>query len=263
MTTVPVPVGFSVERRQRGPLYLLHLREMVRNRSYFVFVAVFPFGMMGMFLLLDAVLGQEPDAPDFGPTIVPMAVFLAVTGVALTMTAGPLAQYRERGTLRVLSTTPVSRREFIVTHLVVRAVASFVLSAAVIVVGALLDLVPWGSIVRLVPAVVGGLAVFLGIGYVLGGIVGSGQLATNLSTLIQVPALFLSGAAVPYSILPAGLASVLGWLPTSQLTDLVFWATRSPAQVHPWGVSMVVSLAAGAVAVLVAIRAFRWDNGPR
>lgn len=261
MTTTSAPM--ANQRRQVRQLYLLHVREMLRNRSYSVFVVAFPFGMMGMFMLMNLVLGQQPDAPDFSPTIVPMAVFLAVTGVALTMTAGPIAGYREHGTLRVLGTTPVSRREFIVSHLVVRALASFVLAAAVIVVGAAVGLVPWDSIWRLVPAVIGGLAVFLGLGYLVGGLVSSGQLATNLSTLIQVSALFLSGAAVPYSIMPAGVVTVLGWLPTSQLTGLVFWATRSPAQLHPWWVCLAVSLATGTVAVLTAARMFRWDTGPR
>ncbi len=253
----------AVGSRSRGPLYRLHVWEMTRNKSYFVFVLIFPFGMMFMFLAMNLLLEGEGEGPDFGSIVVPLAVYLAVTGVALTLTAGPIAGYREHGTLRVLGATPVSRSEFIGTHLLVRAVTAFVLSAVVIVVGAGLGLVPWDSIVRLIPAVLGGLAVFLGLGYLLGGVVGSGQLATNLATMIQVTGLFLSGASVPYSIMPDGVVQVLSWVPTSLLTDLVFWATGNSAQVHPWFATFALSLLAGVVLVGLAVRTFRWDNGPR
>ena len=93
-----------IEKRHLRPLLALQTRELVRNTSYFIFVIIFPFAMAGMFLLMSAMMKGQADAPDFSPFVMPMALFLAVTGTALTMTSDPLAEIRQSGALRVVST---------------------------------------------------------------------------------------------------------------------------------------------------------------
>ena len=106
------PRSATPTRSSLGALYRLQVRELVRNYSYFLFVVAFPFLMMGLFLGMQEVLSASAppgEGPDFSATAVPMGVFLAVTGMALTTTAGPLAEYRQHGTLRVLGTTPATQ----------------------------------------------------------------------------------------------------------------------------------------------------------
>lgn len=246
-------------------LLALQCREFVRNYSYFVFVVAFPFFMLGMFLGMQAILSStSPEGgPGFDQTAVPMATFLGVTGVALTSTAGPLAEYRQHGTLRVLGTTPLSRSAFILSHLAVRLVFALLLAVAITVVGALLGAVGWATMGRLVPAVLGGLAIYLGLGYLLGGLVSSGQLATNIGTLVQVLSLFMAGVAIPFSLLPSGLADVLSWLPTSQFGDLLLWAVDSPLQHHAWWISLLYACGFGCVLLLLSVLTFRWDTRER
>ena len=78
--------------------------------------------------------------------------------------------------------------------------------------------------------------------------------------LIQLLALFLSGAAIPFAILPDSLAAVLSKIPTSLFADLIFWAADSPLQrtSNPL-LAFAVVIAVTVVLFVVAVRAFKWD----
>jgi ABC-2 type transport system permease protein len=246
-------------------LLRLHWLEMVRNRSYFIFVLIFPFLMMGTFLGIQLLIGSgsDPNGPDFGKIVVPMAAFLAISGAALTLTAGPLAQYREMSTFRVLASTPLRKGDFLVTHLLVRFLTALTLSAAVFLVGFLLGLIPAGSLVRLVPGVIPALALFLAVGYLLGGTIPSSQVAMNLGTMIQLVALFLTGTAIPFKILPAAVAHALSWSPAGMIGDQLFWVIHSPMQVHSFGLATLGVVGLALVLLLVAVRTFRWETRRR
>ena len=241
-------------------LLKLQTRELVRNVSYFVFVAVFPFFMSGMFLGMTYIMAGKPGGPDFGPIVMPMAIFLAVTGIGLQVTAGPLAELREAGALRVLGTTPLSRTDFLLTHLAVRFIMGIIQIAIIIAIAIGLDLVTASNGVLVFAVSLIGLALFFTIGYLIGGVVSSGQLAANLSTLIQLLALFLRGAAIPFAILPDSLTAVLSKIPTSLFADLIFWAADSPLQrtSNPL-LAFAVVIAVTVALFVVAVRTFKWD----
>mgnify|MGYP000293994289 FL=1 len=117
-------------RRSARPLLITHWREMSRNRANFYFVLIFPFLLAGMFLGMNKILSSsmEGSGPDFSVMVVPLALCMLLTGTCMTLTSGPIAEYRQYGTLRILGTTPVSRGQFIVTHLTIRVLLTLVLS---------------------------------------------------------------------------------------------------------------------------------------
>jgi ABC-2 type transport system permease protein len=242
-------------------LVRLHARELVRDKRYFWFALLFPFGMLAIFLTIGALVPSGPGTPDFTRTVVPMALFLAVTGSALTVTSGPLAAMRERGLLRLLGTTPLGRARLLLTHLSVRvvmvAVQAVVLLAIAVAIGAL-D-------VSAAPAVLGvtvaGLAMFLSVGCLIGGRLSSPDAATNLGTLVQLGTLFLSGLTVPLWLLPHGVATALRMLPSTFLADLLTSQRRHGRAYFPAWLSFTVVAATTAAFLLVAVRTFRWDQG--
>lgn len=243
-------------------LFKLQTRELIRNLSYFIFVAIFPFFMSGMFLGMNYLLGSNEDAPDFRPIVLPMAIFLAVTGIGLQVTAGPLAELRETGALRVLGTTPISRAHFLLTHLAVRFIMGIFQIGIIICVAIILGLVNVLDSFLVFGVSLLGLVLFFTIGYLIGGIVSSSQLASNLATLIQLFSFFLSGAAIPFNILPESLVSVLTWIPTTLFADLIFWSSDSPMQHNnsPLDAFLVVVFSS-AFFFLTAVRFFKWDVG--
>jgi ABC-2 type transport system permease protein len=243
-----------------APLTRLHARELVRDRRYFWFALLFPFGMLGMFLGLGSVVPSEPGGPDFTQTVVPMGIFLAVTSTALTVTAGPLAGLRAHGLLRLLGTTPVGRARLVLTHLVTRIAMVVVQLVALMVIAVVLDAVSWAQLPSLFVASLLGLAMFLGVGYLIGGRLGSPDAATNLGTMVQLAALFLSGLAIPLWLLPDGLGRALGLLPTTFFADLLTSQTSTGDPTHePWLSALVVATTA-VVTIATAIATFRWDQ---
>jgi ABC-2 type transport system permease protein len=205
----------------------------------------------------------DPNAPDFGKTVVPMAAFLAITGAALTLTAGPLAQYREMSTFRVLAATPLKKRDFLLAHLLVRFLTALVLCILVFAAGFALGLIPATSALRLVPGVVPGLLLFLSVGYLLGGTIPSSQVAISVGTLVQMATLFLSGTAIPFDILSSGVADALSWAPAGMIGDELFWVIESPMQMHSFGVATLGVVALSVALLLIAVRTFRWETSRR
>lgn len=241
------------------PLLQLQARELVRNVSYFVFVAIFPFFMAGMFLGMSYLIGGGPDGPNFELIVMPMAIFLAVTGIGVQMTAGPLAEVRESGALRVLGTTPLSRTEFLLSHLIVRFLMGMIQIAIIVAIAVALDLVSASGGLAVFGVSLIGLALFFTIGYLLGGVISSSQLAANIATAVQLLTLFLSGVAIPFAILPDGLVNVLKWIPTTLFADLILWASDSPLQESDPLIAFIIVAVSTIVLFALAVRLFKWD----
>lgn len=243
-------------------LTLLQTREFVRDRRYFYFALIFPLGMMGLFLGMALLFPGEPDSEfSLQGIVVPMAIFMALTSVGFMATAAPLAAMRSKGTLRLLGTTPVSRAQVILSHMPARLGLVLAQVAAMLAVGVAVGAAELSAVPALFGVSLLGLAMFGALGYLMGGLLATPDVAANVSTLVQLAALFLSGFVFPLDLLPDPAAQVLRYLPTTFFADLM--ATQLPGgeAVHPVWLSVTVILATAAVCVLLAVRTFRWDQG--
>ncbi|MDP4502365.1 ABC transporter permease [Nonomuraea turcica] len=239
----------------------LHTRELLRDRRYFYFVLVFPFSMAGIFLTIAKLMPSGEGAPDFEQIVVPMALYLSVTGAALTMTAGPLAAMRAKGTLRLLGTTPITRARLVLTHVPARLAIVVVQTVLVLALALALGLLDLSAVPALLGITLLGLAMFGGIGYLIGGRMSSPDAATNVATLVQLAALFMSGLTLPLWLFPKAVGTALSLLPSSFYADLM--ATQLPGgrPFHPvWLSVLVVACTTGVVAWL-AVKTFKWDQG--
>lgn len=256
-------MGGAVRSSATRELTLLHARELLRDGKYFYFALLFPFGMLGLFLGINALLPDEPGAPDFTSMVIPISLFLAVTSTALTVTAGPLVEMRAKGTLRLLGTTPVGRARVVVTHMAVRAAMVVVQSVLLLSVAVALGVVP----VAAVPAMFGitllGLGMFGAVGYLIGGRLTSPNAAAHLANLFQLASLFLSGLTIPLWLMPAPVAEVLGLLPTTFYVDLMMSRVTGADPNHPVWLSVVVMVGVTVVVAWASVRTFRWDDGER
>ena len=185
-------IAIAGAHRSTRPLILTHWREMSSNRANFYFLLIFPFLMAGIFLGLNKILSStvEGSGPDFSTLVVPFALCLGLTGTCMTLTSGPIAEYRQHGTLRILGTTPVSRSRFIVTHLAVRVVLAVVLSILVVAAGVALDSAEAGAVWRVVLVALPSSVLFLGLGYLIGSLIDSGQTASYIATFTGLFFLF-------------------------------------------------------------------------
>lgn len=247
-------------RRSALPLIVTHWREMSRDRANFYFVLSFPFVMAGMFLGLNEILSSsmEGQGPDFSLLVVPLALCMLLTGTCMTLTSGPIAEYRQHGTLRILGTTPVSRGQFIATHLTVRMLLALALSVLTAVLGVVLDIAEPAAVWRVILLSMPSSVLFLAMGYVIGSLISSGQTAATVATFAGLFFLFTSGVAFPQEILSDSVKRVLDFLPTSYFGDLLFWVCGGE-QRYGTLLDFAILIVSAIVAVPVAVKTFRWE----
>ena len=150
-----------------------------------------------------------------------IAGYLAVVVLftPLSRVGSEVARHREGGRFEKLATTPLRRWEWLLAqtavNTVVIGIASLLLLVLVVVAtGA--TLATTAETLLVVPFVVVGVALFCGVGAVLGSLAGSQDGVIAASNGLAVPLVFLSEAFVPREMLP-------DWLPV-ELSPLTYFS---------------------------------------
>jgi ABC-2 type transport system permease protein len=192
----------------------------------------------------------------FVPGILGMSIMNAgIIGLSTAFTS-----YREKGILRRIKVTPFALWKFILARIASQIVVIFATSA--ILVG--LATAVWGLEVRgnwllIALTIFTGSLAFLAIGYAISSFARNTETAASYANLITFPMLFLSGVFFPVGSMPDWLQPIMRVLPLRYLVD----ALRQPMMYGKglgaiW-VDLLVLLAIFAVAMVFAIRFFRWD----
>ncbi|MFG1945679.1 ABC transporter permease [Nonomuraea sp. NPDC048826] len=236
-------------------LALAHTRQLTRDRRAAMGVLGFPL----IFLVL-AMVGPVGSG-DISRFQLPGALFTALAAIALYGTVLPAAELRRRGTLRLLSTTPLTRRGLLFSLAPLRlalAAAFLVLNCAVAAAYGYLQ-VPRLPALLLTSVI--GLAFLLALGFMFAAVLTSAETAETVLTIIIIAVIFVGDAVVPLRMLPAGVGDILQWLPPALITGALRWEMVGMEPAHPewvaWAISGGAALALGAIAV----RIFRWDDG--
>jgi ABC-2 type transport system permease protein len=181
----------------------------------------------------------------------------ATFGSAIT-----LVTWRKDRLLRRLRLSPVSTGSIVLARVAVSmavAVAQLILFLAIATrpyFGLKLSAWWWIS----VPVVLAGTLSFMSLGLLVGSFAKSQQAATSISNLIILPMAFLGGAFIPLDFAPAWIRDVSYAIPLRYLvtgTQNVLARGEGPAAALP-AIGILLGLAA--VATLISVRVFRWDD---
>lgn len=203
--------------------------------------------------------GEEPFEPvRFG---IPAVLILAFASLALYGTAIPIIQLRERGTLRLLGVTPLSRMTFLLAQAPARLAIALIQLLVMGTVAALTGFLNVVQLAGLAATLFLGLAMLFSLGYLFAGLLRDSESSSLvLGTLLPI-VLFLSGIFLPLQLLPAVLQDISRFIPLTYFGD----ALRSDLVGFDGEFARWVSyLAMGGTAVigtLLATRTFRWDQG--
>lgn len=244
-----------------GELLRLQTREFYRDRRGFLTSLLLPLGLAGIFYSMAVLLPAPEGGYGLDVYVMPMVTFLAVSTSPLMATAASLAGARERGTLRLLGTTPVGRTRLVLSHVPARL--GFVLAqiTLLIITGTVLGFAEPSAVPALLGVALLGVALFGSVGYLLGGVLPSAETAWNVSVSVQIVPFFLSGFVLPLALLPDPVQNVLERLPTTFFADLLVGLTPHGDPVHPTWLSVTVVLATTVLLAALAVRFFRWDQG--
>lgn len=191
----------------------------------------------------------------------PLIALIGFTSLGLMSTAVPLANYRSNGTLRQLGTTPVNRTRFLAAHLPIRLVLGFTQIIILLTLSTLFTPASFATLSRAIWLLVAAMLLLLALGYLIGARFHNPDRTMNFSYILTIVFIATSGTALPLSVLPEAVGSILRYLPTTLFTEqlasellgstpppMPFWATTT----------LLLSLAIGMFAL--AGRFFQWGD---
>lgn len=226
-----------------------------RRRTAVFFTFFFPVILIAIFGVL---VGTRPtggglftEPPEY---YLPGYLAVVVLFTPLSRVGSTIARHREGNRFEKLATTPLSRAEWLAAHVLVNVVvigaASLLIFALVVfATGAQVPLTV--STLAVVPFVALAVALFCGVGAILGRVADSQDGVVAASNAIALPLLFLSETFVPPDLLPAWFRPAMSLSPLTYFARGVRAVTSARVGGGGWELDLAV-LAALALIAFVA-----------
>jgi ABC-2 type transport system permease protein len=151
--------------------------------------------------------------------LVPGVVALSIMQMSVFSVAFVFADLKEKGILKRLLATPMQPYQFVTSNVITRLIISVLQAAFLIGVGVLLfHAQVIGSYFLLIPIVILGAIMFLGLGFTISGFASTVESVPAIANLIVFPMLFLGGTFFPIDTMPNWLQHVAKYLPLTYLS---------------------------------------------
>jgi len=205
----------------------------------------------------EQVQGRNLTYVDFlTPGILGMTIMqLGVASVMFTFVVD-----RQRGVIRRIMATPISRRNYMAAHVLERlilAVMQVLVLLAVAVLAFKVAIV--GSIWVLLIVVVLGSALFLTLGFAVSAFVTTENQAPAIMQLVTLPQMFLSGVFFSRDAVPAFLKPVADVLPLTFVNESLRQVSTAGASLGDISGNIIGILVWTAITFVVAFRFFRLE----
>jgi len=205
----------------------------------------------------EEVAGRNLKYVDFlTPGIVGMTIMqLGIASVMFTFVVD-----RQRGVIRRIMATPISRRNYMAAHVLERLILAVVQVGVLVAVAVLLFKVQIvGSMALLLLLTVLGSALFLCLGFAVTGFVTTENQAPAIMQLVTLPQLFLSGVFFSRDVVPAFLKPVSDYLPLTFLNDALRQVATTGASIGDIRGDLTGIVVWAAVTFFLAFRFFRLE----
>ena len=191
----------------------------------------------------------------FVPGIIAMAIMTSCLGNALNMNA----ELRQKGILRKLATTPITRADWLASSIVYQLILSVISTAAILLVSFFvfdvrLHIGIWLPLILVVEVIA-----FVGIGMLLTPFAKEAESASAVGNAFLFPMMFLSGTFFPVEMMPAFLQSFAKLLPLYYVNEALRAAmifVDDAATLRHFG----VTTAFAAVVFVAGTFRTRWDE---
>jgi ABC-2 type transport system permease protein len=224
-----------------------------------------PFAL-GLPLVLLLVFGlpassREP-SEDFGgrvplDTVLPsMVLSLALLMLAAYMLPVALTEYRVRGVLRRLATTPLSPTAVLVAHLAINLAVAAVAVVLTLVLGLVLGMAMPDNVPGLVLVIALGAATLFSVGLLIAAVARDATAAYVLGALYFFPSLFFAGIWLPKEQMPSTLSRIGDFTPLGAFRESLE-ASWTGSGLDPLMLATLAGIAL--VAGGAAARIFRWQ----
>ena len=242
--------------RTIAALIRAQLIELRRSKTALFWMTAFPLG----FLLLFGFVMARGDARVMA-FMMPGLLTTTLMSGSLFGVALPLVQQREAGLLRRLRVTPVHAAAVAIAHGVTALLTGLISLGVLMALGnAIFGMQMAGSWIALVAVYVCGACALVPMGLLIGSTARDIRTAPAIANLIFFPMMFLSGSAMPFSVLPDGVKRFARLLPTTYLNESYSGVIVRGEALWPLAESLAVLLVVGIVGVVLTSMLFRWEG---
>ncbi|UYQ61484.1 ABC transporter permease [Streptomyces peucetius] len=228
-------------------------KMLLRNGEQLLLTVIIPSLLLVLFSTVDIIDTGEGAAVDF---LAPGVLALAVMSTAFTGQAIATGFERRYGVLKRLGASPIPRWALMTAKTLSVLVTEVLQIVLLTVIAFALGWSPHGGPLSVVLLLVLGTAAFSGLGLLMAGAL-KAEVTLAAANLVFLLLLVGGGVIVPLDRFPGGVASVLGWLPISALSEGLRDVLQHGAGM-PWGNLGILALWA-VLGLGAAARTFRWE----
>ena len=190
---------------------------------------------------------------------VPSMLGLSVMQVGI-FAAIPLVADREKLILKRLAATPLRRWQLVGSNVLMRLLIALAQSVIIVAVGTFAFGVEiTGNLALMALFVTLGAVTFLALGYVVASFASTEDSANGMTSMIQFPMMFLSGAFFQIEAMPEALQAIARIIPLTYLADALRQVMVGGAPFAPLWVCFAVLAGWLVVCFGIAARKFRWQ----
>lgn len=184
----------------------------------------------------------------------------AILGAGIFGPMNYFPELKKMGILRRLHTTPLRVWQYFLSAMLGNSVTGLLSIGLMLVVAILLfDLKVVGSYLSLVPFLIFGIVMVLGIGLALGGWAKNERQAAPLGNIVVFPMMFLSGTFFPRFLMPEWLQSVTFYIPLTPVIDGTRMIMAEGKTLLDLGPQLGVMTIWLLVIYVIAFKVFRWE----
>jgi len=238
------------------------IKLSLRHMDAIFFGILFP---VGIALLLGVIYGSKPAYEGATYTMMQASFGAFITvGICATGLMGlpiVLSDYRHKKILKRFKVTPISPSML----LTIEVIVSFFIAVISALCTALVSIVVFsytmpGSIIHFVLSFLLLLLTITiySIGMLIASLAPNIKISNLLCTLLYFPMLFLSGATIPYEIMPKALQTVANVFPMTQGIKLLK-GTSLGEPVGDMLLQILIMVAISLVCIIISIKCFKWE----
>ena len=242
--------------RGLGALSAAYLKMTMRSKTALFWNLAFPM----LFLLVFGYIFGRGEGPRVA-IVVPGLLVITVISASFFGVAMQMVTQRESGVFRRYRVTPVSPTVVVTAHAAV-ALFNLCLSITLQVIGAILlfDMPVKGAWLTFIVMALIGFFAFIPLGLIIGAVAKNMKTAPAISNLLFFPMMFLSGAAVPFFMLPPYIQTAAKFLPATYLVDAFQGVIVRGESLGDLTIPIAVLLVSGVTAFALNSLLFRWES---
>ena len=233
-----------------------YLLDAFRSKTSLFWNFAFP-----LFFLFAFAVGLADGRPDAVTYLMPGLFTLTIVAISFAGVSYRLIADREKEVLRRYRTTPVGAGTVVTANagasVVVLAAALLLLAGTAV---AAFRVSVAGGVLQLLAVLLAGAAAFVPLGLILGSLTSSMRTAPAVTNAIFFPLIFVSGAAVPFAMLPGWVQEVGRFVPATYLVEALQAVMVRGESWAALGAPLSILLCTGLVGGGLSAWLFRWES---